>query len=206
MAGRPREHRAAGHNRFPPQRSSRDAGRCWTLPVTELLSGLVLAAVAVLLLGTLAWQFTVLGPRGTLLDRLAILPQWKFFGQSRIATDPCCFDDLCLLARLGPEAADPGAWQEVLWWEDRPVHYAWWNPRARSRAAIGTAAQRLAITEPNPEQRAPPTALAYLTVLRHCLDALPPTTDDALQFAIALTRGRDQRTVSLAFLSAWHRP
>ena len=172
-----------------------------------MLSGLILAAVVALLLGTLAWQFTVLGRRGVLLDRLAIMPQWKFFGQSRIATDPFCFDDLCLLARLGRDAGDAGAWREVLWWEARPFRHALWNPRGRSRAAIGTAAQRLAITEHNPQQRASPTALAYLTVLRHCLEALPPTTtDDALQFAVALTRGRDQRSVSLAFLSAWHTP
>jgi hypothetical protein len=172
----------------------------------EVLSSLSLAAVVLLLLLGLDRQFRILSPRGQLLDRLVILPQWKFFGQSRISTDPNCFDDLCLLARISPGEGKVCAWQDVLWWEDRPITRTFWNPLLRSRSAVGEAMQHLTITEPHDEQRVLPTSLAYLTVLRHCLDCLPPGDGMVVQFAIATTRGRENRPVFLRFLSAWHTP
>jgi len=172
----------------------------------EVLSLLSLAAVVLLLLLGLDRQFGILGPRGQLLDHLAILPQWKFFGQSQIGSDPHCFDDLCLLARISPGEGKAGSWQEVLWWEDRPITHTFWNPLLRSRGAVGEAMANLTITESNDEQQVLPTALTYLTVLRQCLDCLPTDDGMAIQFAIAATRGRENRLVSLRFLSAWHTP
>jgi hypothetical protein len=172
----------------------------------DVLSLLSLVGVVLLLLAGLDRQFRTLGPRGRLLDQLVILPQWKFFGQQRIGTDPHYFDDLCLLARISPDQGEVGAWREILWWEDRPISHSFWNPSLRSRTAIAEAMHYLTITEPHDEQRVPPTALAYLTVLRHCLDCLPPDDDMTAQFAIAATRGRENRSVFLRFLSAWHTP
>ena len=77
----------------------------------------------------------------------------------------------------------------------------------RSRAAILEPALLLALGEDAPGQRARPTALTYLTVLRHCLDRLPPDDGEAIQFAIVQTRGRSDtgaRPITLRFLSAWH--
>lgn len=170
----------------------------------EPLSWLALACVIGLLAIGLSRQFVVVDQRGALLDRLGIVPQWKFFGQSRIAADPAWFDDACLLARISPDPATSGAWGNVLWWEDRPLSHAGWNPALRSRDAVGEAMMLLVQTEPADETRARPTALAYLTVLRSCIEHLPPGDGEALQFAIALTRGRGDRPVALCFLSAWH--
>lgn len=170
----------------------------------EPLSWLALGAVIVLLAIGLTRQFAVVGPRGVLLDRLAIIPQWKFFGQAFIAADPGWSDDLCLLARISPDPETPGAWDNVLWWEDRPFSHAVWNPALRSRDAVGEAMMLLVQSEPDDATRVRPVALAYLTVLRGCLDRLPLADGEALQFAVAATRGRGERPVFLRFLSAWH--
>lgn len=163
--------------------------------------------VAALLAVGLTRQFAVSGRTGLLLDRLTVVPQWKFYGQSRIATDPSTFDDLHLLARRSTEPADPGQWQPLLWPAERRWLDALWNPHGRSRAAIAESALSLALGEDTAGQRARPTALTYLTVLRHCLDHLPPRDGEAIQFAIVQTRGRsanDPRPTMLRFLSAWH--
>ncbi len=164
-------------------------------------------AVALLLAMGLTRQFATSGRTGLLLDRLAIVPQWKFYGQSRIASDPSAFDDLHLLARHSTSPADPGEWQPLLWPDERRWLDALWNPHGRSRAAILEPALLLALAEGTSGHRTRPTALTYLTVLRHCLDHLPPGDGEAIQFAIVQTRGRSgsgPRPTTLRFLSAWH--
>ena len=173
----------------------------------ETTASLLPWLVALLLVLGLTRQFTVSGRTGLLLDRLSILPQWKFYGQSRIASDPSTFDDLHLLARRSSSPADPGAWQPLLWPDERRWIDALWKPHGRSRAAILEPALLLALGEDTAGQRARPTALTYLTVLRHCLDRLSPDEGEAIQFAIVQTRGRSNsgpRPTTLRFLSAWH--
>lgn len=161
-------------------------------------------AVVLLLAAGLMQQFRVLGPRGVLLDALALVPQWKFFGQSRIGTDPATFDDLHLIMRVSRDAQGFGPWQNLVWWEDRPFTSTLWNPAARSRDAIAAAMVRLLVAETAGQYPAKPTALIYLTVLRHCIDSVPLAPGDALQFALVTTRGRDARPAALGFLSGWH--
>lgn len=184
--------------------------RCWhSAPrrsgcaVAELAGRLVLAGTVLLLLLGLARQFAVLGRRGLLFDRLAIVPQWKFFGQVQIASDPARFDDLHLLVRTG-RLEDAGPWRELAWCEDRQLGHALWNPHLRSTFAVAARMVLLADAGSRPETAAAPTALAYLTVLRHCLDQLQSTGELPIQFAIATTRGRVGRSPILRFLSAWH--
>lgn len=156
------------------------------------MAELTLALVAALLALSVARQFAVSGPRWLLLDRLALVPQWKFFGQVAIGQDKAWCDDLHLLARRGE-----GAWQALVWCPERRWGEALWNPHARSRDAL---ALRLALLATASD--VPPTALAYLTVLKHCLDTLPG--EAPLQFAIAATRGRGERGLALRFLSHRH--
>lgn len=175
----------------------------------ETTASLLPWLVALLLSVGLTRQFAVSGRIGLLLDRLTILPQWKFYGQSRIASDPSAFDDLHLLARRSTSPTDPGEWQPLLWPDERRWVDALWSPHGRSRAAIAEPALLLALGEDTPGQRARPTALTYLTVLRQCLDHLPPGNGEATQFAIVQTRGRNDyrpRPTTLRFLSAWHIP
>lgn len=151
-------------------------------------------------------QFRVVGPRGEQLDRLALVPQWKFFGQSRIGVDISCFDDMCVLARISPDPDGLGDWCNIVWWRNRDFGDALWNPALRERTAIGEAVARLIENEEPGGQPCEPSSLAYLTVLRACIDTVPPSRGDAIQFAVATTRGRTERTVVLRFLSAWHIP
>jgi len=87
----------------------------------------------------------------------------------------------------------------VLWWEDRPVRHAFWNPHGRSRAALGSAALLLATTEASTHWKAEPTALAYLTVLRHCLDTLPVRDGSRCSSASCLRGDEDNGQSCFAF-------
>jgi hypothetical protein len=158
------------------------------------LAELVLALVVALLAAGVLRQFGQISPRGVLLDTLALLPQWKFFGQREIAGEVGEFDDYHLLARRGT-----GAWQEVLCWRERGLLSALWDPAGPSRLALAEQVVRLGSGE-----TASMTALPYLIVLRHCIDRLTPDDGEAVQFAVAVTRGRSEQEPKLAFLSAWH--
>lgn len=156
---------------------------------------IAIAAVSLLLLLGVARQFRPLGPRGELLDQLGLIPQWKFFGQARVAADPAVFDDLHLLVRQSD-----GEWQELLWWDDRRWIEIFWKPQHRAQLFIGQHMMALIAGG-----TVDPTALSYLTLLRFCLDEADAADGTALQFAIASTGGRGERSLSLRFLSGWHR-
>lgn len=170
----------------------------------DLVSWAVLGLVSVLLVWTLSRQFAVLGRRGQALDALGIVPQWKFFAQQRIDGDPVVFVDLHLLVRTATGAAAPGPWQVLLHWHDRPLRHALWNPRQAGRSMIGEYATQLAKSTTGSTGALPPTALAYLTVLRFCLDRTALDHPAVLQFAVAVTLGRGNRDPQLRFVSGWH--
>lgn len=166
----------------------------------------MLVLVSALLIIGLIRQFAVSNRFWLTLDSLGVVPQWKFFAQARAASDPSHFDDVHLLVRVDDGGDMPGPWSELSSSDPRSLLSALWNPQGRSRSAVGECMDVLAITETSPGTAAQPTALAYLTVLRHCLDSAGGGPDDTLQFAIVLTRGRTNRPVDLRFLSAWHCP
>lgn len=182
------------------------AGAAWVASLTKLLAWLALGSVAILLIASLVQQFRMLGPRGRWLDALALVPQWKFFGQDAVGRDPAWSDDWYLVARVAPQQNEgqPGPWQNVLgpaertWW-----HFAW-NPQIRSQAQLLVNAELIARAETMGQVE--PTSLAYLSALRACFEAVAPIEDEVLQFAVVATRGRDGRTMALQYLSPWHAP
>jgi hypothetical protein len=155
---------------------------------------MVLALVVLLFAAGALRQFGLIGPRGIVLDALALLPQWKFFGQQEVAGEVGEFDDNHLLARR----AD-GPWQEVLCWQERGLLSALWDPAGPSRLILAEQVVVLGSGQPVAMNAQP-----YLIVLRHCLDRLPAGEGEAVQFAVAVTRGRTGQEPKLAFLSAWH--
>jgi hypothetical protein len=169
--------------------------------VIDSLSSAILAVVVLLLAFSLCLQFVVAKPGWLWLDNLAIVPQWKFFGQARIATDQAVFDDVHLLVRSHAD----GRWQQIGCCPVRAWHHAFWNPHLPSDSAVLVATTSLAEAAIAGNQLRP-SSLAYLTVLRFCLDRVEARPDDAVQFAIVTTRGRTDRQMFLRFLSAWHRP
>jgi hypothetical protein len=161
-------------------------------------------AVAALLVGTVLRQAGQAGPRGQLLSAIAILPQWKFFGESRLRAHEDAHDDLHLVARdwMGEHLVGP--WQPALSPSERQWTHTFWNPSLRPDGMLFSFADDLAGRDPSAQERVT-TSLAYLVLLRHCLDAAPPSSGArARQFAIVRTRGRGQRELSVAFLSHWH--
>ena len=158
------------------------------------MAELALALVVMLFAAGVVRQFGQLGQRGVVLDALALLPQWKFFGQREIAGEVGEFDDYHLLARRAH-----GPWQEVLCWHERGLVSALWDPAGPSRLLLAEQVVRLGSGETESM-----TALPYLIVLRHCLDRLAPSQVEPAQFAVAVTRGRSEQEPTLAFLSAWH--
>lgn len=172
--------------------------------MAELLAKLALAGVTILLFASLVQQFRRVGPRGRWLDALAVVPQWKFFGQDAVGLDPAWADDWHVIARIAPlgEAAMPEPWWPVLSPATRTGWHFAWNPHIRSRAQLLAYAERLG----QASMGAPPdhTGLAYLSLLRACFESVPIREGHALQFAIIATRGRHERPIDLRFLSLWH--
>jgi hypothetical protein len=176
----------------------------WMRCVAEALSWLVLLAVSLLLLAGIWRQFVLSGPRGRLLDSVALLPQWKFFGQAAIATRDDTFNDYHIIARWDTTSGDVSPWHELELYGERQWLQAVWNPQMRSLSALFEHVERLCLNADKKEDPQIQSSLAYLTVLRHCLDEHPRITGSAMQFAVVTTRGRDQRAPAIRFLSAWH--
>lgn len=172
--------------------------------MVELLSQITLAAVALMLLLGVWRQFVLIGKRGELLDRLAVLPQWRFFGQSDIASRQDRFDDHHLLARLGTIDGHAGSWRELIWSGERRWLDAVWNGQPRSKAEILEHTALLCRNAGSEGQSVVPSSLSYLVVLRYCLDKHPPKPDMAMQFTIVTTRGRGERQPEARLISAWH--
>lgn len=144
----------------------------------------------------------MLGVRGQRFDSLALLPQWKFFGQAAIAKRGDTFKDYHLIARFGSGRDD--IWQEFGFSDERRWLEAVWNPHSRSTRALYENIDKLCLSV---DKKADPnfqTSLAYLTVLRHCLDTIPQNAAKPLQFAVVSTLGRGRRAIAIRFLSAWH--
>lgn len=174
--------------------------------MADLAGQFAILAIAGLLALGLTRQFAVSGPRWLLLDRIALVPQWKFFGQVTIAAGDEAFADHHLLIRIASPHGEPGAWREVLWHGERRAIEALWNPAARGRNGIFLRLAMLEASAARGSEPIPPTALTYLTLLRHCFERHPPGPGEALQFAVATTCGRSARNLELRFLSQWHIP
>jgi hypothetical protein len=159
--------------------------------VGELISTGVLVAVALLLAAGALRQFGQLGPRGVLLDALALLPQWKFFAQHDVGEESA-FDDFHLLARTSD-----GEWGALLWPDERLWHEVLWNPQQVSRAMLTSAMIDLA---QHPD--AAPASHSSLILARYAL----ARKAGPLQLAVATTRGRGVRGLRLVWLSHWYQP
>lgn len=149
-------------------------------------------------------QFAVANTFWLRLDQLGIVPQWKFFAQTALDKDLSGLADFHFLIRVDDGSGSAGAWQQVLWRGDRTLMSALWNPHDRSNTAIEECMHVLALPASAPHHIVPPTALAYLTLLRYSLDSVPLAGDHSLQFAIVLSHGRTGRSLDLRFLSDWH--
>jgi len=170
-----------------------------------MLGAIAIAAVGALLAATVLRQAGRLGPRGRLLSAIAVLPQWKFFGESRLRVRDDAYDDLHLVARdwVGGEVIEP--WRPVLSPADRRWTHAVFNPPRRADGMLLSFADDLAARPDAAANERVTTSLAYLVLLRHCLDASTRSSDaKARQFAIIRTSGRGERVLSVAFLSRWH--
>lgn|GEM_PF-2883799 len=172
--------------------------------MADITAWLVLGTV-LLLLALSAWQQARARPLHRRLDALGLVPQWKFFGQADVGPEQGALDDWHVVARLASvePGTSPGPWQPVLWPPARPLLAALWNPAARRHGHLLDMAHLL--TRAEPQHAAQPTALIYLAVLRACFAVLSPPEPVALQFAIAVTRGRGERLLAIGFVSAWHR-
>jgi hypothetical protein len=151
-------------------------------------------------------QFEVLESRGQVLDSIAILPQWKFFAQNAIASSDEMFDDFHLLIRLVDSCGNAGPWQEIFWTDEREWHEMFWSPDLRPNGEIIRRMWQVSSNRFNARELQFQTSLAYLTLLRHCLDCAKLAPDQAIQFSIVATAGRGDRPLAVRFVSAWHIP
>lgn len=172
--------------------------------MAEQLSCFVLAGVTILLTASVLQQFRTVGPRGRLFDALALVPQWKFFGQDAVGFDPAWSDDWHVLARVAAigDETRPTPWQPIIAPTVRTGWHFIWNPYGRSQAQLLAYAEQLGRADP--AEPINPAGLAYLALLRACFDVISPANDQALQFVVVATRGRHERPIFLRYLSLWH--
>ena len=172
--------------------------------MAEIVVWLVLLAVIALLFLSVWRQFNLLGRRGQILDSLGIIPQWKFFALSTIETREDSFDDFHLLARLANGNGEAEPWQSLLWNDERKWFHILWNPYLRAKGEIQLRMINIVNSGDAAHSETYQSSLAYLTVLRYCLDSVSPSDGSAVQFAIVTTRGRDERPAAVRYVSAWH--
>ena len=184
------------------------------------LPGMVaLAVVVVALAMTALAQVRPLRRGRALYDLLAILPEWRFYAQASLRTATDLARDTHLVVRDRDAAGGVGGWRPVLWHAERRLRHSLWNPALRVDVAILSAGEDLAEANETDTsmggRRTEKTGRAgtnvqqsirYLVLLRRILES-PPAPDLPVdrQFAIVHTIGRGARTMSIDFLSAWHR-
>lgn len=171
----------------------------------SILGAIALVTVAVLLAATMAAQVRAPRGRGTALETLGLTPQWKFFGQSILSTSVASLGDVHILARDQSGDGRIGPWRPVLSPGDRPALRSFWNPFGRRAAILLSLADDLASDPRAACHERAQQSLPYLVLLHHCLCDHPrPAGADSRQFALVRTHGRADRTMAVAFLSAFH--
>lgn len=167
-----------------------------------------IAAMALVMSGLVATAIVQVRPlrRGrTLLDMLAILPEWRFYAQASIVGANDLARDTHLVARDRDAAGRIGGWRTVLGHADRRLADALWNPVLRTDDPILSFGEDLAFACARGMPAETLQSRPYLVLLRRVLDG--PAPDEgaiARQFAIVHTGGRRGRTLRIAFASAWH--
>lgn len=184
------------------------------------LPGMVaLVVVVVGLAMTALAQVRPLHRGRALCDLLAIIPEWRFYAQASLRTATDLGRDTHLVVRDRDAASGVGGWRPVLWHAERRLRHSLWNPALRVDVAILSAGEDLAeaneIAAVIGDRRTGVACRAgtnvqqsirYLVLLRHVLEVPPtPVASVDRQFAIVHTIGRGARTMSIDFLSAWHR-
>lgn len=171
-----------------------------------MLGMTVLALTGVGLLVTAGAQIRPVPRLRFLLDTLAIVPEWRFFAQASTmaAADLAC--DTHLVVRDRDAAGRVGGWRAALWYGERRLHHALWNPQRRVTIVILTLGETLAEAWSRAPDREVQQSIRYLVLLRRALE-VPRDRGDAVdrQFAIVRTIGRAEREIAIDFVSAWHR-
>lgn len=166
--------------------------------------------VVVALLVTSVAQVRPLRRGRHLLDLAALVPEWRFFSQSSLKEAADVGRDIHIVIRDRKEGEHEGGWRTVLWPSERRLLHVLWNPRRRFEDPMLSFAEELA----DAHERGPTPGLmqsiGYLVVLRIAMLASNKTTDVVdRQFAVVHTLGRttcrSNRTVTIDFISAWHR-
>lgn len=165
---------------------------------------LALAAVGLVLTAYAQWRPLARHRFG--LDLLAFVPEWRFYAQASLEGATDLARDTHIVVRDRAADGSVGGWTPVLWPVERRLGHALWNGATRIDQSILSLAEDLALGSYGEQVQ---QSVAYLVVLRRALSAPHPSAPHpsaiARQFAIVHAIGRGDRTLSLDFVSAWHR-
>jgi hypothetical protein len=136
------------------------------------------------------------------VDGCNLIPHWNFF-----APNPGD-KDYFLVARARCHDGRITEWQNVPLYGSRPK-YAWlWHPQKRAAKIFNDTVQSIRFlrrVEGVPDSGLP-FSLPYLLLLKTASRVVPAAQDAAeIQFAIIESIGHDERALSCAFLSSFHR-
>jgi hypothetical protein len=157
--------------------------------------------VVLLLLATIAYQYTPLRRELSRLDVLKILPNWSFFAPQPITRDThIVVRDLLVDGTVG-------AWHPTSAFPAREVLHVIWHPAKRPQKILRDASRTLKLMRARTTSAAVvQCSLAYLLILHYCTGQPPrPLNAVARQFAIVETSGRESRRIWITFISEFHR-
>jgi hypothetical protein len=169
-------------------------------------TGLVAMTLVGAGLALTAWaQLSPLRRGRDLLDRIAIVPEWRFYAQASVDSAADFARDVHLVARDRDASGRIGGWRAVLGHADRQLVHAVWHPAMRTDDLVLSLGEDLALGYARQPAPAVQQSLRYLVLLRRVL-AEPADCAEAAerQFAVVYSRSRGERDLSIAFLSAWH--
>ncbi len=162
-------------------------------------AGAVALSLGYLIL-TLAFQIRPLGARFPLLDRLGILPRWKFFTQGNATYD------------VGIEVQDRsangrlGGWSPIDVASPRRLRSSLWHPERYRAGVLWLAIETVERRAAKAAEIGPDTSRAYAILLNHCRDASARAADfEARRFAVVRTRrAREGGERWVTFTSNFH--
>lgn len=162
-----------------------------------------LLALALVLAGLALTVLAQVRPgRRHALDMLALVPEWRFYAQASLTTSTDFARDTQLVVRDRDAAGVVGGWTPVLWPGERRLVHVVWHPWMRVEQLILSFAEDLARAAGAEHVQ---QSVGYLVVLRRALAAPRADAAAARQFAVVHAIGRGTRTLSIDFLSGWHR-
>jgi len=165
----------------------------------SIIGMVAMAIAATYLLATIAFQFKPLRSHFAGLDRLGLLPRWRFFMQ------PNGSSDYAIEMRLRHRDGRLGEWLRAWQSAPRKPWNALWHPEQYRQGIFWLAVETLERRIARGQEAGAESSIAYLTILNQCRRAARVSNEiEAVQFALLRMRGGREESRWIPFTSDFH--